>query len=230
MSLIQRIGTDAWRRYVESKPNFIDLETVPRQRIGTATNNTTFQDDGTMVLNGTATVFDDLTEDITRTKTVGTRVTVNDTELCIAMTDLSTINDYATFVTQMSHSWKTLSKIYPHVHWEQTSAGRPNFLFQYRWQAQGVAKDVTWKNLAVNTNAFTYVSGTLNQISGTTVGITPPANAGLSDILQIRFVRDVANTSTVFAGADAYSGTVNVTSVDCHYEINSMGSKEEYVK
>jgi len=124
MSLIQRIGTDAWRRYVENKPNFIDLETVPRQQIGTATNNTTFQDDGTMVLNGTATVFDDLTEDITRTKTVGTTVTVNDTELCIAMTD----------------------------------------------------------------------------------------------------------TSTAFAGADTYSGTVNVTSVDCHYEINSMGSKEEYVK
>lgn len=230
MSLIQRIGTDAWRRYVESKPNFIDLETVPRQRIGTATDNTTFQDDGTMALNGTATVFDDLTADITRTKTVGTMVTINDAESCMAMTDLATVNDYAIFVTQMSHKWKTLSKIFPHVHWEQTSAGRPNFLFQYRWQSQGAAKDTAWKNLAVDTSAFSYVSGTLNQISGTTAGIMPPANAGLSDILQIRFIRDVANTSTVFAGADTYSGTVNVTSIDCHYEINSMGSKGEYVK
>ncbi|MCO1498227.1 hypothetical protein, partial [Limosilactobacillus reuteri] len=41
--------------------------------IGGATNKLTISTDGTLTLNGTATVFDDLTGDITRTKTAGTR-------------------------------------------------------------------------------------------------------------------------------------------------------------
>jgi hypothetical protein len=205
------------------------------QVVGTAmfgedtTNFTKFEADGTMVMNGTATVFDDLTGDITRTQTGGTRVSILNAENAIVFTDSAITTDYAIFSYQMSHKWKAGSVIFPHIHYEQTTANVPNWLIQYRWQRQGTTKTTSWSNYKTNTSAFTYTSGTLNQI-GYGAGITPPTGYSMSDIVQIRLIRDTNNSTGVFAGADPVTGSVSVTAADIHLEYDSLGSRTEYVK
>jgi len=74
-----------------------------------------------------------------------------------------------------------------------------------------------------------YTSGTLNQISAGP-GLTPPVGAQLSDILMVRILRDNANTSGAFAGADPYTAAVSFTSVDIHIKQDTIGSRQQFIK
>ena len=187
--------------------------------------------DGTIRLDGAATVFDDMFADITKVKVQGTGLTINDAELTIDFSSSADLLDYATVVYQMSHKWKAESAISPHFHWIQESANVPNFLIQYRWQRNGGAKTTAWTNYKCNTsNAFTYSTGSLNQITFGTTGITPPAGYSISDVIQVRILRDTKNDSGLFSGADPYTGTAAVSSVDCHYEIDTDGSRSVITK
>lgn len=192
-------------------------------------NYTSIESDGTIKFNGDATVFDDESRDITSIEVTGTEVSINSTELSVDFTDTAQLNDYAYTNFQFKHARKLDTIIYPHVHWTQESSDIPNFLVQYRWQVNGQSKVTTWSNYILDTNAFTYVSGSLNQISYGS-GIAAPTIDGISGILQVRLIRDTDNDSTEFTVADAYTGTVQVTELDIHYEIDTIGSREEYTK
>jgi len=198
-------------------------------RIGDGDNNVAILANGSLKLNGTATVFDDLTSDITRTKTVGTRVTINENENTVDFTSQATLSDYIYLNYQLSHKWKVGSVLYPHIHFFQNSSIIPNFLIQYRWQIQGSTKATTWVNYKTDVLAFPYTTGTINNIVHNS-GILSGMGVGLSDILQFRIIRDTANASGLFSGADTYSGSVQITGVDIHYEIDSLGSNTEYTK
>jgi hypothetical protein len=52
----------------------------------------------------------------------------------------------------------------------------------------------------------------------------------MSDILQLRLLRDNSNASGLFAGADPESADIEAASFDAHVEIDSFGSRQEYVK
>jgi len=198
-------------------------------RVGNTLGYTEISEDGTMTFYGTATLFDDLTGDITRTRTTGTRCTLNDVENTIDFTNAGTLTDYIFLNYQMSHKWKSGSAVHPHIHWEQASNQTPNWLVQYRWQSNGGVKTTAWTNYVCNINAFTYVSGNIQQISGGSA-LNPPVGYGISDIIQIRVIRDTGNNSGAFAGIDTYGSTASVMSVDIHYEIDQLGSRTEYVK
>lgn len=193
------------------------------------TNYTQFSATGTQTMAGSATVFDDALGDLTKARTVGTRVTLSDTENTMNFTSAATPADYIYFNIQFPHKRKLGAVVYPHIHWEQASNATPNWLVQYRWQLNGGTKTTSWTNYKMTTNAFTYVSGTLNQITHDS-GITPPTGDAISDILEVRVIRDTANASGVFTGADGYTGTVSATSMDVHIEIDAIGSESEYVK
>lgn len=186
-------------------------------------------EDGTIRLIGSATVWDDVTPGIAAAKTSGPGVTFNTTEITLDFVANADLNDYAYYPNQFPHKMKLGSSVYLHLHWEQANANTPNWLFQYRWQRNGRAKTTAWTNYKSNTNAYTYVSGTLNQISYG-APVAPPVDYGISDILQIRLIRDTNNTTGLFSGADNYSGTVSVTSFDPHIKIDSLGSASEYAK
>lgn len=90
-----------------------------------------------------------------------------------------------------------------------------------------MAKVTNWTNYICNTPIYSYVSGTTNQIVHGT-GLTPSVNAGLSDIVQFRVIRDNANTSGLFSGIDPVNSIIAVKSFDVHYEKNQLGSTTEY--
>jgi hypothetical protein len=142
-------------------------------------------------------------------------------------------DDYVTMNLQMPHCWKIGSLIYPHLHWRQSAAVMPNLLIDWRWQVNGAIALVPYYLIPHSANAFTWSTGTLNQITKFE-SIEPPTGAGLSDLLQIRLYRDVGNASSEFTGGaevdNDVQDNVNAYSFDVHFEIDSAGSNTEYTK
>jgi hypothetical protein len=179
---------------------------------------------------GTATQFDDLSAGALTLQQTGPGVSLNIPECSVDFTSTSNLSDYVVQSIQLSHAWKLNSVIFPHIHFVQTTNAVPNFLLQYRWQIDGGATTTDWTNLKCNITAFSYSSGSLNQIAHTIGGITPPVGANLSDGLEFRVIRDTANTSGIFAGSDPVNATVRIKYFDIHIEKDSIGSNTEYSK
>lgn len=198
-------------------------------KIGGDADSFEIEPDGSIKLNGKATVFEDLPGTPSAVKVVGVGVSVNDAEQTIVFTNSADLNDYIWSSYQMKHKWKFGSYISPHAHAEQASVAVPNILMRYRWQKQGTTKTTDWTDYKCNTPAFAYSSGTLNQVYHG-AGLVPPAGYGLSDIIQIRTFRDNANASGLFSGADSAPSTISITFTDVHLEIDSLGSRTEYTK
>jgi hypothetical protein len=202
-------------------------------RFGDSTNYTDFNTTGhqTMVLNGRPW-RDELADALTLNVT-GPGVSANLTEGVVEFTHQSNLSDYALANMQLNHDKDLSASIYPHIHWFQAKNYSPNFLLQYRWQINGGAKATSWTNLACNTLAHTYSSGTIHQISYS-AAISVPVGTTLSDIVQFRILRDNANTSGAFAGSDPYNTGGNATTgilyFDVHFQLNSLGSTGEYTK
>lgn len=198
-------------------------------RLGGVSNYLEILNDGTPRLVGGATVWDDLSQGIAAAQSSGPGVSLNLAEQTMDFVASANLSDFAILSFQLAHRVKLGSAIYLHLHWIQASNATPNWLMQFRWQRNGQAATTAWTSLKCNTNAFAYTSGTLCQISYGEA-ITPPAGYAMSDIIQVRLLRDSTNASGLFAGADAYSGTAGVTSFDPHAEMDAWGSASEFVK
>lgn len=203
---------------------------APPHLLGTPLSHTKFDESGHQTMVGDARPFRDEIGDALALQVLGVGISVNAAEGTRDFATNANLSDYLFANVQLNHDRDLLSVIKPHIHFFQTSAAMPNFLFQYRWQRGNTGKTTAWVNLKCNLAAFTYVSGTLNQIAVTASGIIPPVDSALSDIVQFRILRDNANTSGVFAGSDPYAGPASVLSFDVHLQLNSIGSDEEYVK
>ena len=124
----------------------------------------------------------------------------------------------AYYSIQFPHEWKSESTIYPHVHFIQTQNLTPTFVLEYRWLGIG---DVipSWSSYTLNTLAKTYTSGSMHQILTNVNGIDGTGKE-LSSIFQC----------VLYRTDNTYIGDCKVLSFDIHIEIDSFGSKEEYIK
>jgi len=211
-----------------SQFNFKDVTTFGD---GGTTNYTKLETDGTMQAIGTATCFRDELNDLIKSasQNPSSHLVFDYIEGTLDFKDNCDLNDWSLMNVQINHDWKSGSDVEPHIHWFQKANNMPNWLIQYRWQKSCGAKTTSWTSVKYTTNACTYVSGTINQI--TSFGaITPPSGYGISDILQIRILRDTANASTLFAGADPYTGDAEAMSFDVHICVDMLGSRQLYVK
>jgi len=216
------------------------LQVVGTVKIGDDnTNFSSFDNTGHETMTGNARPWRDELSDAVNLQQSGSGVSRNITENEVGFTSASTYN--ATFSLsdalvaniQLNHDKDLASSIYPHIHFIQEKNYAPNFLLEYRWQKTGDVQTTTWTKLKCNTLAFTYTSGSLNQIAYS-VGIAVPAGTGISDVVQFRIFRDNANSSGSFTGTDPYNtggnATVGITAFDIHFQINSLGSTDEYTK
>lgn len=205
-----------------------DLEIV---RFGNETSYTQFKGDGSLRYFGNATVWrDELNQLIgQKLESPNSRIAYDLLEGTVDFADNCDLTDYILTNIQINHDWKFGSDICPHLHWFQSSSNMPNWIIQYRWQSNGKAKVTSWTNNIWNENAFTYTSGTILQITEFS-HITPPEGYGISDILQVRILRDTNNDSELFTGLDPLTGDAIALSFDIHLEIDTDGSRQEYVK
>lgn len=121
---------------------------------------------------------------------------------------------------QFSHKMFTGSgaSIKPHIHWRQESAELPVWTMEYRLHKNGAAEG-SWVTGVVQTHeAFTYVDGTITQIS-----MFPRISVeGLATSALFNFI--------VYRNDDIVLGDVLMRSFDFHYQIDSYGSGGEYNK
>ena len=201
--------------------------------VGTPPDYTEFESDGTMMFNGEATTWDDLRFPLTAAKldTSAGRIDYNFDDCTVDFQDNAKLTDPACIVAQFQHKKLLGSAVELHVHWLQNQNKVPNFLIGYRWINLGEAAIAVGSEqyLIPTGNLVTYAAGTIHQLTEFGM-ITKSVADTLSSILQIRIFRDTANTSGLFAGADGYTGTVQVLEFDLHYEIDSAGSREEFIK
>lgn len=199
------------------------------QVFGTITDNVTINSLG-IRLNGAATVFDDVKFDSLSLQQSGAGISLNLPECTVAYLASANQLDYMIAAPQMPHARKNGAVIYPHIHWEQNQNAVPNFALQYRYQLSLSEKTTAWTAVKCNIAVTTYGGTTKNMICKTAAGITPPATDDVSDIIQFRVIRDTTNALGLGFAADPYTGTVQVNSFDCHIEMDSFGSFDEYQK
>lgn len=198
--------------------------------LGNSTSYTMTEDDGTIVFVGDARTFRDELGDITKLRVVGTAITEDTTDACVLYSTQSALTSFQYCNVQLNHDRDLSGGIYPHIHWIQTASNAPNFLLGYRYLPTNSTIETAWTYLKCNTLATTYSTGSLHQISYTTQAITPPANSTVSDIIQFKIYRDVANASTVFSSTDNYAVSAKVLSFDAHIITNTIGSRTEFSK
>jgi len=193
--------------------------------IGNGDNKVKIATNGHISLEGTATVWEDISEPLTSKNLDSVPGTADysyaDSWIILEKDGLIT-NDADTINVsyQLKHATKNNSTLKVHLHWKQTSSTVRTITGKYRIQKNGQATTTAWQSFSATTNnsAYQYVSGDLNQI--TNIVDVPLTDVGLSDIVQVRFTRSDSNNS-----ADMYCFMC-----DAHYEVDSLGSNSEYVK
>lgn len=197
-------------------------------QFGGPSDQTAFDLTGHQTMTGNARPWRDELGDVTRLRTVGPGVSGDDVEGSIVFVAAANLSDYAVTNVQLNHDRDLAVGIYPHIHYWQTTAAVPNWLLEYRWQRNGAAKVTAWTRAAWSAQAFTWTAGALNQIAAFPAIVQ--AGSGISDVVQLRILRDSTNASGLFAGADPVAAPVHATSFDVHMQINSLGSTDEYAK
>jgi len=132
-----------------------------------------------------------------------------------------TIDEEVYFTVQLPHSFKQGTTVRPHVHWAPPDAntGGITWGLEYTW---------------VNING-TFGNTTITTANDSTDGVafkhhlapfTPLSGVGknISSMLVCRLFRDVSDVN------DTYASDIYLLEFDIHFQINTMGSRQETVK
>ena len=125
------------------------------------------------------------------------------------------------FTVQMPHSWREGTDLHPHVHWmpENDGAGDVRWGFEYEWVNIGdayVSSTLLYSLDPAERTTLEHQLADFGDIDGT--------GKMFSSMLICRLFRDAAHEDDDYA-SDAY-----MLEFDFHYEIDSLGSRQEYVK
>lgn len=123
---------------------------------------------------------------------------------------------------QLPHSWREGSAIRPHVHWSPTDASAGNVKWQMQYKVANVneAFPANWLSLSV-TDAAGGVSD-WHEITGLgDIDMTGMRISCMLLVLVSRLGNDVADT---------YAADVKLNEFDIHFEADSLGSNEEFIK
>jgi hypothetical protein len=129
---------------------------------------------------------------------------------------------YLTF--QMSHKKKLGTEVRLHFHFVQTGSAKAVFRCIYRFYNNGGLVPAFSSPIATNETggsqgSYPWVSGSLLNVASFPV-IVAPTDEGLSSNLDVVLYRD----------DNVVTGDVLVKFIDAHYEIDTDGSQEEFVK
>jgi hypothetical protein len=133
---------------------------------------------------------------------------------------------------QMPHSWKEGSAISPHVHWTKTTSASGGVAWNLKYQILpiGAVGPGTWTDLGIVSSP---VAGTPDNDTAWEHLLTSwgdidmndgVSNYSLSTCILFELSRIGANA------ADTYAADARLLEFDVHYQIDSLGSEEEFIK
>lgn len=203
-------ATDAWTQIAASGLN---LEGVS---FGDASNYSTFEQDGTLLMIGDATVWEDLRISIVLRGSGGNSPVFSQLQGNLYAYKFSgTAVNEIYFELQMPHSWKDGTTIYPHVHWVSSgsSTSQVTWGLDYEWKNIGEAFTGTTSNITTSATPGGVKVHNINNIGSS--GITE-SDKGLSSMIMCRLYRNGLT--------DANNEDCFLLAFDLHYEMNTIGS------
>lgn len=139
------------------------------------------------------------------------------------------------FTVQLPHGYKVGSSIFPHVHW--TTAAGTLAALSGSPQGTNVVWGLEYSTIAIggnfpNTTIITsnYIIPPITSLTGTAQHLITPlgtisgSGLSISTVLVCRLFRMVDNA------ADTFTNEAGLLGIDFHYEMDTQGSRTEYVK
>ncbi len=210
--------------------------------IGGATDHLKVEADGTLLLEGAATVWDDIMIFPDATTRGGSnspawggsspaafKKNAGATSQGVFLNMFSaTTEQELYFVVQMPHKYKVGTTLYPHVHWT-TVTGTPTgtnvvWGLEYTVTAFGGSYPNTTTLTANSVIAPIGTPTGTGQHLITSLGTINGSGIGISTILVCRIYRVAAD------GGDTFANETGLLGIDFHYEIDTEGSRTEFVK
>lgn len=132
------------------------------------------------------------------------------------------------FTVQLPHSYKVGSLLYPHVHWT-TSTGTPsgtNVVWGLEYTVMAIGESFPNTSTLTSNSIIALIgtpSGTGQHII-TALGTISGTNLGISSVLVCRLYRATGNAN------DTFGNEVGLLGFDIHYEKDTEGSRQEFIK
>jgi hypothetical protein len=200
-------------------------------KIGASTDYTKFENDGTIVMEGAATVWDDLRVALDNGSNAATLdyISGGSGPQIWFFRNNGTV-EAMSFTAQLPHSWKEGTTIYPHLHWIPKSAGTGDveWNFEYSWINYNSGAPETFPSVTTSTVTATVPINSTNKhlitaLTASNAGISGTGKK-VSSVLICRIWRNSNNPNDLY-GADA-----GLISLDFHLELDTFGSRLEYSK
>jgi hypothetical protein len=211
-------------------------------KFGDAANYSTFEADGTLLMVGNATVWTDLMVYPDATTRGGSNAPVwggaspaafkknaGGTSQGVFLWMFSaTVEQELYFTVQIPHSYKLGTTLYPHVHWT-TATGTPSgtdVVWGLEYSVISIAGSFpTTTTLTANSviSLIATPSGTGQHLI-TALGTISGSGLGISSILVCRLYRAATN------GSDTFANETGLLGFDIHYEQDTQGSRQEFIK
>ena len=210
--------------------------------IGSSTDFTEVETDGTIEFHGDATVWDDYVVPFAAVK-IKKEIDAPIWEVFIGDEgdgiyqynfEESKLEEVGMTI-QLPHSWNGTA-IHPHIHWspEDNTSGTVVWYMEYSWVNYNSTTQYVFPDAVRLTATASVANDSHKHLIAGFGSITPetsganPQNA-VSSILMIRFYRDPKET-TSGALNDTYNSGAFALSFDIHFEKNTVGSRQEYIK
>jgi len=204
-------------------------------KVGTATNYSEFEADGTYKANGDATVWDDMRVVPGSFDRPGT----SDPAIKAVQPGGSGITTYlyefakdnlASFTIQLPHSYKIGSDIYAHIHWTPGARGNEEngatvgWKIEYTWASiNGVFGTMATLDLSDACNGTDWEHNMTPDI------VMTGTDKGISSMLICNIKRTDTGTDDTWAGTT--SGNLPLLlEIDFHFEVDTIGSRERASK
>lgn len=193
--------------------------------VGNTNGNITINNYGNIKLNGNATQWDDMMMNILISKISATKpptlTQFRNGTYAMAFADVITAQEQEVYTSfQMSHSYKEGSDIYCHLHWTCGTNSTSNVTWAIEITKQDINSifpiTTTYTNTSPCNKAYTHNLANFGSIGSFN---------GISGVGLVRLYRNSGNVKDTYSGNDVFA-----LSLDCHYEKDSLGSNEEFVK
>lgn len=189
-------------------------------------NNTKFEADGTKVMEGNASVWDDLLVNPDATGKGSASPTFSTFKNGVSLWMFESGKSQEVFFTvQIPHKYKEGTSLFPHVHWT-TSTGTPtgtNVVWSLEYTVVAIGGNFPATTILTSNSVVATPSGT-GQHNITNLGTISGTGIGISTILVCRLFRAATDSR------DTFSNSVGLLSMDFHYEIDTEGSRDPFLK
>lgn len=191
--------------------------------------NTKFRDLTEWINRGQEVAYDDMRFPVNVSKAVVGREPSYNVEglLEFSPTTLQSVM----YLVQIPHTWKEGTPISPHIHWMKKSAaaGDVKWRLEYKWATLGDVVPVPWSFPA--TDIFTTVPGTpdtgaarVHMISSFGDEVLDTSDKQISDCILFLISRAASDAE------DTYADDAIMFEFDIHYQIDSRGSRQLFIK